>query len=88
MLSPTIGPLLETTIPGVFKLRQFLTYFPCFVSQASVGDVNTERPGFFDMKGKAKHDAWTARKGMPQEEAMQKYIDLTKSMMEKHGTIN
>jgi acyl-CoA-binding protein len=40
------------------------------------------------MKGKAKHDAWTARKGMPQEEAMQKYIDLTKSMMEKHGTIN
>ena len=62
--------------------------FSLFLFKASVGDVNTERPGFFDMKGKAKHDAWTTRKGMPKEEAMQKYIDLTKTMMEKHGTIN
>ena len=32
--------------------------------QATVGDVNTERPGMFDMKGKAKWDAWKAKEGM------------------------
>ncbi|KAG7474175.1 acyl-CoA-binding domain-containing protein 7 [Solea senegalensis] len=31
--------------------------------QATVGDVNTDRPGLFDMKGKAKWDAWDSRKG-------------------------
>ncbi|WAQ94412.1 ACBP-like protein [Mya arenaria] len=31
--------------------------------QASVGDVNTERPGMLDFKGKAKWDAWSAKKG-------------------------
>ena len=32
--------------------------------QATVGDVNTDRPGMFDMKGKAKWDAWKAKEGM------------------------
>ena len=33
--------------------------------QATVGDVNTERPGTFsmDFAGKAKWDAWSANKG-------------------------
>jgi hypothetical protein len=31
--------------------------------QASVGDVNTERPGMLDFKGKAKWDAWSGKKG-------------------------
>uniref|UniRef100_A0A8B9QRG2 Acyl-CoA-binding protein n=1 Tax=Anas platyrhynchos TaxID=8839 RepID=A0A8B9QRG2_ANAPL len=28
--------------------------------QATVGDVNTDRPGMLDFKGKAKWDAWNA----------------------------
>ncbi|CAL5050490.1 unnamed protein product [Urochloa decumbens] len=28
--------------------------------QATVGDVNTARPGFFNLKDKAKWDAWKA----------------------------
>uniref|UniRef100_A0A803SPN5 Acyl-CoA-binding protein n=1 Tax=Anolis carolinensis TaxID=28377 RepID=A0A803SPN5_ANOCA len=31
--------------------------------QATVGDVNTERPGMLDFKGKAKWDAWNGLKG-------------------------
>ena len=28
-----------------------------------VGDVNIDRPGMFDLKGKAKWDAWNLNKG-------------------------
>lgn len=31
--------------------------------QGTVGDVNTSRPGVFDLKGKAKWDAWDKQKG-------------------------
>ena len=44
--------------------------------QASVGDASGERPGFSDMVGRAKFDAWDALKGTSKDEAMQQYIDL------------
>jgi acyl-CoA-binding protein len=44
--------------------------------QGSSGDVAGERPGFTDMIGRAKFDAWEQLKGMPQEAAMQQYVDL------------
>ena len=31
--------------------------------QATVGDVNTDRPGMLDFAGKAKWDAWSGNKG-------------------------
>lgn len=31
--------------------------------QATVGDVNTDRPGLLDLKGKAKWDSWNKLKG-------------------------
>ena len=37
--------------------------------QATVGDINTARPGMLDMKGKAKWDAWKVREGMSKEDA-------------------
>jgi diazepam-binding inhibitor (GABA receptor modulating acyl-CoA-binding protein) len=42
--------------------------------QATVGDNNTERPRMFDLKGRAKWDAWTSKKGMSSEEAEKEYI--------------
>ncbi|MFT5645172.1 MAG: diazepam-binding inhibitor (GABA receptor modulating acyl-CoA-binding protein) [Janthinobacterium sp.] len=42
--------------------------------QAALGDVQGPRPGFTDMIGRAKWDAWDALKGT--DDAMQKYIDL------------
>lgn len=44
--------------------------------QASKGDAEGDRPGFTDMVGRAKFDAWAGLKGTTQEEAMQQYIDL------------
>jgi len=48
--------------------------------QASVGDVDGKRPGFGDMVGRAKWDAWNALKGKGSEEAMQEYVDLIESL--------
>lgn len=48
--------------------------------QASSGDVEGKRPGFSDMVGRAKWDAWSAAKGKSSDEAMQEYIDLIESL--------
>lgn len=44
--------------------------------QASIGDAEGERPGFTDLVGRAKYDAWDALKGTSKEEAMRQYIAL------------
>ncbi len=48
--------------------------------QASAGDAQGERPGFSDMVGRAKWDAWNDIKGMSADDAMQQYIDLVDSL--------
>lgn len=48
--------------------------------QGSEGDVQGKRPGFTDMMGRMKWDAWNELKGQPAEEAMQGYIDLVASL--------
>lgn len=63
--TPSDSQLLE--VYGLFK-------------QATVGDVNTSRPGLLDMKGKAKWDAWNAVKGTSQDEAKEKYVALVEEL--------
>jgi diazepam-binding inhibitor (GABA receptor modulating acyl-CoA-binding protein) len=48
--------------------------------QASSGDVEGKRPGFTDMVGRAKWDAWNEAKGKDSAAAMQEYIDLVESL--------
>jgi len=48
--------------------------------QASSGDVEGKRPGFTDMVGRAKFDAWAELKGKSGDESMQEYIDLIESL--------
>lgn len=48
--------------------------------QASSGDATGERPGFTDMVGRAKYDAWAALKGNSTEEAQQQYVDLIEEL--------
>ena len=48
--------------------------------QASEGDVEGKRPGFTDMVGRAKYDAWATAQGKSTDEAMQGYIDLIESL--------
>ena len=44
--------------------------------QASTGDNTEKRPGFVDMVGRAKWDAWNGLKGTKPDDAMQQYIAL------------
>jgi diazepam-binding inhibitor (GABA receptor modulator, acyl-CoA-binding protein) len=48
--------------------------------QASAGDVEGKRPGFTDMVGRAKFDAWDGLKGTSKEDAMQQYVDLIEEL--------
>jgi len=48
--------------------------------QGTEGDVTTEKPGFSDLVGRAKWEAWNKLQGVSREEAMQQYIDLVTSL--------
>jgi diazepam-binding inhibitor (GABA receptor modulator, acyl-CoA-binding protein) len=57
------------------KLKLYALY-----KQASSGDNTDKKPGFGDMVGRAKWDAWNAAKGKSADEAMQEYIDYVKEL--------
>ncbi|QHE75159.1 acyl-CoA-binding protein [Hydrogenophaga sp. PBL-H3] len=48
--------------------------------QATEGDVEGKKPGFGDMVGRAKWDAWNGFKGIGKDDAMQQYIDLIQGL--------
>ena len=56
--------------------------------QATVGNNNTDAPGFLDFKGKAKHNAWLINKGSSTYDAEVKYITLVNEMITKYGIEN
>ena len=57
------------------KLQLYALY-----KQATEGDVQGKRPGFTDMVGRAKYDAWAKTKGLSESDAMKKYVDLVKTL--------
>ena len=48
--------------------------------QGSTGDNSDKKPGFGDMVGRAKWDAWNSMKGTSTDDAMQQYVDLIESL--------
>lgn len=48
--------------------------------QATAGDVDGKRPGFTDLVGRAKYDAWAAMKGKGANDAMKEYVELIESL--------
>ena len=48
--------------------------------QATLGDNAEKKPGFGDMVGRAKWDAWNGMKGTSSDDAMQQYVDLIQSL--------
>ncbi|CAD5207081.1 unnamed protein product [Bursaphelenchus okinawaensis] len=69
------------TSPSNDELLQIYALF----KQATVGDNNTAQPGFFDMKGKAKWNAWNEKKGVSQDDAKAKYVALYDELAAKYG---
>jgi acyl-CoA-binding protein len=49
--------------------------------QGTTGDVSGSRPGMFDLKGRAKFDAWTAKRGWTADRAQQAYVDLVDRLL-------
>lgn len=52
-----------------------------FHKQANNGDVSGKRPGFTNLVGRAKYDAWAKLKGTGKDTAMQSYIDLVDRLL-------
>lgn len=51
--------------------------------QASDGDVTGSRPGMLDVKARAKWDAWSKHKGMEEDYAADKYVELVEKLAGK-----
>lgn len=62
--------------PGNMTLLRLYALY----KQGSEGDVNGEKPGFTDIVGKYKYDAWAALKGTSQEEAQKQYVQLVEDL--------
>lgn len=60
--------------------NQTLLQLYALYKQATAGDVEGKRPGFSDMVGRAKYDAWAAIKGSGRDDAMQRYVALVESL--------
>ena len=48
--------------------------------QGTSGDNTEKKPGFSDMVGRAKWDAWNKLSGTSSDDAKQQYIDLIQSL--------
>jgi len=48
--------------------------------QATDGDANGPKPGFFDFVNTAKYEAWSRLRGMQTNEAQKKYIELVRQL--------
>ena len=81
----TLKQQFEAAVAGSKSLserpdNQTLLRLYALYKQATAGDNAEKKPGFGDMVGRAKWDAWNGLKGTPAETAMQQYIDLIASL--------
>lgn len=51
--------------------------------QGTAGDASGSRPGMFDIKGRAKWDAWATKKGTTRDAAMLAYVALVERLAAK-----
>mmetsp|Transcript_19050 Transcript_19050/g.56698 ORF Transcript_19050/g.56698 Transcript_19050/m.56698 type:complete len:88 (+) Transcript_19050:127-390(+) len=71
-------------LPGSIANDDKLALYGLF-KQATVGDVNTAKPGILDLSGRAKWDAWDKKKGMSQDDAKTAYIALVAELKAKYA---
>jgi acyl-CoA-binding protein len=64
------------TAPGTSDMLALYALY----KQATVGDATGSRPGMFDVKGRAKFDAWSEKKGTTKEAAADQYLALAKRL--------
>lgn len=67
--------------PDASELLELYALF----KQGTVGDVSGDRPGMLDFKGRAKYDAWAAKRGGSKDAAMQSYVTLVEKLAGKYA---
>ncbi|CAD6185337.1 unnamed protein product [Caenorhabditis auriculariae] len=72
---PKTGPLTTSN-------DQKLAFYSLF-KQATVGDVNTERPGIFSLVERKKWDSWKEVEGTSKDEAKERYVKTLNDMFDK-----
>ena len=68
------------TTPNNSELLELYSYY----KQATVGDINIDKPGFLYVKDRQKWDSWNERKGLTMKDAETKYIDLVLQLTTKY----
>ncbi|KAK9718583.1 acyl-CoA-binding protein (ACBP)/diazepam binding inhibitor (DBI)/endozepine (EP) [Basidiobolus ranarum] len=68
------------TKPSNTELLELYALF----KQGIFGDNTSEKPGMFDIQGKAKWEAWNGKKGLSKEKAQAEYIALVESLKAKN----
>lgn len=81
----TLQQQFEAAVAGSKSLaerpdNQTLLRLYALYKQATAGDNAEKKPGFGDMVGRAKWDAWNGLKGTTADAAKQQYIDLIGSL--------
>jgi len=54
--------------------------------QATIGDINIEKPGFLNFKEVTKWESWNSYKGITQFNAEVKYIMYVNELIQIYGT--
>lgn len=79
LAADTVKTLAKT--PSNDELQVLYGYY----KQATVGDINIERPGFLSFKETRKWDAWNQQKGLSKYDAEVKYILYVNDLIQKYG---
>jgi acyl-CoA-binding protein len=64
--------------------EELLSLYALF-KQATEGDASGDRPGGFDFKAIAKHDAWADLKGKSKESAIDEYVSLVEKLHQQYA---
>ena len=54
--------------------------------QATAGNIKGKRPGFTDVKGRAKYDAWSRLRGPSEQWAMEEYVNLVQDLQKESAS--
>lgn len=68
--------MMKVSRPSDDVLLELYAYY----KQATVGDCNTSKPMFWDIKGCAKWNAWNRLQGTGKEDAMMHYIATVRAL--------
>ena len=87
---PDMKKKFESAAADVLKLKKrpddedMLRLYSLY-KQASVGDVQGDRPGAFSFADRAKYDAWARLKGTDSQKAMESYVKLVERLKKTYG---